>query len=74
MGQFVGVPWCGRYLDQVKSQYKSVYKSDKCDYSEHTEYRCGSPGALESALLFKFLDSLFGVQFLLVFKPRQIRT
>lgn len=27
MGQFVGVGWCGRYLEQVKGQYRSVYKS-----------------------------------------------
>lgn len=27
MAQFIGVNWCGRYMEQVKAQYKSVYKS-----------------------------------------------
>jgi hypothetical protein len=26
LGQFVGVNWCGTYLEQVRGQYKSVYK------------------------------------------------
>jgi hypothetical protein len=27
MLQFMGVPWCGRFLEQVKTQYRSVYKN-----------------------------------------------
>lgn len=27
MGQFISIGWCGKYLDQVRSQYRSVYKS-----------------------------------------------
>lgn len=26
MGQFITVNWCSQYLDQIKNQYKAVYK------------------------------------------------